>query len=297
VLAHAAPGGHLARRMAAAAELSPPARLAREQDPDRFLCAIFAPAARRESLFALIAYNAELARARAAATHPMAAMIRLQWWRDAVEEAADGRTTPRRHEVAGPLGEAIRAGGLDAADLVAMADAREAEADEVPVPTLDAFRAYLRGTAGRLAVAAGRLLGAPAGALPGLEARGAAYGAAGVLRSVPALARQGRCLLPADLLAAHGLDAEAVLRDPRAPGLRGVAAALLAPEAGLRAPPAEAVPRGWIAAALPGVLARRDARRLLAGSGVADRLGAPHGSARGVTDRLAVALAGLRGWA
>jgi phytoene synthase len=282
--------------MASAAELSPVARIARDQDSDRFLCAVFAPAERREALLALIAYNAELARARAAASHPMAAMIRLQWWRDAVEEAAGGRAPPRRHEVAEPLGRAVRAGDLDAAELVAMADAREAEAEEVPVPTLDAFRAYLRGTAGRFAVATGRLLGAPEAALPGLEARGVAYGATGVLRSVPALARQGRCLLPADVLAAQGLSAEAVLRDPHAPGLRAVAAALLAPEAGLRAPPAEAVPRGWIAAALPGVLARRDTRRLLARGGIPAGEGAPGGGVgRGVADRLAVTWAGLRG--
>jgi hypothetical protein len=117
-----------------------------------------------------------------------------------------------------------------------------------------------------------------------------------VLRSVPALARQGRCLLPADLLAAHGLGTEAVLRDPHAPGLRAVAAALLGPEAGLRAPPAEAVPRLWIAAALPGVLARRDARRLLARRGSPAGEGAPGGGVgRGVADRLAVTWAGLRG--
>ncbi len=53
-----------------------------------------------------------------------------------------------------------------------------------------------------LAVAAGRLLGAPRASLERLRALGAAYGVAGVLRSVTALARQGRCLLPEDVLAA-----------------------------------------------------------------------------------------------
>ncbi|MBY0330364.1 MAG: squalene/phytoene synthase family protein, partial [Acetobacteraceae bacterium] len=82
--------------------LSPPAAIARAEDPDRFLCALFAPAARREALFALIAFNHELARARAAARTPLIALMRLQWWRDAVRDAAAGKPA-RRHEVAGPL--------------------------------------------------------------------------------------------------------------------------------------------------------------------------------------------------
>ena len=71
--------------------LSPIAAFARAHDPDRFLAALFAPLERREAIFTLIAFNHELARAREATSHPMAALIRLQWWRDAVEEALAGK--------------------------------------------------------------------------------------------------------------------------------------------------------------------------------------------------------------
>ena len=218
----------------------------------------------------------------------MLALMRLQWWRDAVEEAAPGKP-PRRHEVAEPLAAAIRNGQLDAADLLSLADAREAEAEEEDdtIPTVSAFQSYLRGTAGQLAVIAGRLLGAPSDALPGLGRRGTAYGAAGVLRAVPALARQGRCLLPADALAAHGLTTAKVVRDPTAPALKAVATDLLGAEA-LRPPLPERVPAPWTAAALPAVLARRDARRLLAHGIIAEPI-------RTTGDRLAVTLAALRG--
>jgi phytoene synthase len=265
------------------------AEFVRRHDPDRFLCALFAPAARRDALFALVAFNHELARTREAARTPMVALMRLQWWRDAVEEAAAGKPPPRRHEVAEPLAEAIRSGRLDPNDLLGLADAREAEAEEEDgaIPTVAAFGAYLRGTAGRLAMAAGRLLGAPPQRLPGLGRRGTAYGAAGVLRAVPALARQGRCLLPADALAAHGLDAAKVVRNPTAPALKAVAADLLASDE-LRAPAPERLPTAWIAAALPAVLARRDARRLVARGVSAE-------PARTTGDRLAVTVAALRG--
>jgi 15-cis-phytoene synthase len=264
------------------------AAFVRRHDPDRFLCALFAPPERREALFALIAFNHELARAREAARTPMVALMRLQWWRDAVEEAASGKP-PRRHEVAGPLAEAVRNRQLDAADLLSLADAREAEAEEEDdaIPTVAAFQAYLRGTSGQLAVVAGRLLGAPSNALERLGRRGTAYGAAGVLRAVPALARQGRCLLPADALAARGLTAAKVVRNPTAPALKAVAADLLA--AGEVLPPApERVPTPWIAAALPAVLARRDARRLRMHGLRAEPV-------RTTGDRLAVTLAALRG--
>ncbi len=264
--------------------LSPIAAFARAHDPDRFLCALFAPAAQREALFALIGFNHELARAREAARTPLIALMRLQWWRDAVADAAAGKP-PRRHEVAGPLHAAITAGQLDAEALTAMADAREAEAEEEGIPTEAAFQAYLRGTAGGLAVAAGRLLGVAGPALAGLQEVGAAYGLAGVLRNLPALAGQGRCLLPADVLAAHGLTAEAVVA---APGeARPVVAALASAGLGRAVALRPAVPRGAVAAALPLVLARRDLRRLAAGREVPP--------VRGLGDRLAVMTAGLVG--
>src|SRR3984957_11908633 len=178
--------------------LSPAAAVVRRNDPDRFLTALFAPPDRREALLLLYAFNHELARAREVVSQPTLALIRLHWWREVIEGAR------RRHEVAGPLGDALDAGLFDAADLAAMIDGREAEA-EPAMPTLAAWHAYLRATAGGVAVAAGRLLGADAAMLERLRVLGTAYGMAGQLRSVAALARHGRCMLPEDVLAKHGL--------------------------------------------------------------------------------------------
>ncbi|WP_431284320.1 squalene/phytoene synthase family protein [Humitalea sp. 24SJ18S-53] len=263
-------------------DISPIMAFARRADPDRFLCTLFAPAAVRETLCLLMAFNYELARARTAARNPMAALIRLQWWRDAVAEAAAG-AAPRRHEVAEPLHAAIRAGRLPAEALTALIDAREIEIDEDGISSSVAFGAYLRGTAGGLAVLTGRVLAAPGTVMPCLEAMGAAYGQAGVLRSVGAHAAQGRCLLPVDALARHGLSPHSVMVDPSVAGpvLRDLARSALA------ALPCCTVAGGALAAALLVVLARRDLVALAAGRAVA----AP----RGVADRLAVAMAGIRG--
>jgi phytoene synthase len=266
--------------------LSPIGAFARQHDPDRFLCAVFAAPERREAIFALIGFNHELARAREAASNPIAALIRLQWWRDAVEEARAGRP-PRRHEVAAPLHAAITDGALDADALAGLIDAREAETEEAGLATEQDFVAWLRGTAGGWSAVAGRALGADAEAAEVLRGLGAAYGLAGVLRSVAAHAAQGRCLLPRDRIAAAGLSAEAIATAPGAPALavllREMAAEGLEALRGAR----RDLPGRAIAAALPAVLARRDLARLSAGR----RSAVP----RGGGDRLAVMVAGLRG--
>src|SRR4051794_28190129 len=97
--------------MARSEKLSPVGAIVRRHDRDRFLTALFAPAARREALFALYAFNFEVAKTREVVSEPMLGQIRLQWWREAVDEIfAGGRV--RSHEVVQPLAEAIRGGRL-----------------------------------------------------------------------------------------------------------------------------------------------------------------------------------------
>ena len=257
--------------------LDPVAALVRRHDPDRFFTALFAPPAKRPALLLLYAFNHELARAREVASAPPLALIRLHWWR----EVAQG--TRRRHEVAGPLGEAIAAGVLDGTALAAMVDAREAEV-EAGFSTSAGWEDYLRGTAGALAAEAGRVLGASAGVLPRLERLGTAYGMAGQLRNIAALARQERCLLPDDLLAVQAIQAEQVIANSQAPALRGVRAAIAARGKALLAEAGGGLPRAVLAAALPAVFARHDFAR-------PDAVPAP----RGFGVKAAVMLAAITG--
>ncbi|MDB5413960.1 MAG: hypothetical protein JWR10_2295 [Rubritepida sp.] len=252
-------------------ELSPCGAIARRHDPDRFFCALFAPAERREALFTLIAFNHELARAGEVASNPLIALMRLTWWREVVEHAVEGRPA-RKHEVAEPLHAAIRDGSLDAEGLIAMTEAREAEMEEEGIASTPALHAYLRGTAGGFAVVTGRLLGAPPAMLPALQQAGMLYGLAGLLRAVPALVTQGRCLLPRDAVDPHEVIAD--------PAVAGPTIAHLAATAPAR-PSLRGLPRNAIAAALPLVLARRDLQQLARGVEVR----------RGVMDRLAVVFA------
>src|SRR5215472_846603 len=96
------------RRSAAAARLSPVAALVRQHDRDRFQTVLFAPAARREALFALYAFNCEIARVRESVTEPTLGRIRLQWWRENIAAAYEDGPV-RDHDVVEALTDTIRA--------------------------------------------------------------------------------------------------------------------------------------------------------------------------------------------
>jgi phytoene synthase len=252
------------------------AALVRRHDPDRFLTALFAAPDRRDALFALYAFNHELARAREVASEPPLALIRLQWWREVVEGEA------KRHEVATPLSEAIAVGQLLPLDLLPLVDAREAEVYG-DFEIMQDWRTWLLMGAGGLAVAAARTLGA-ADPEPA-RLFGAAYGLAGVLRATSLLAAQRTCLLPRDVLARHGLSAEAFIDDPGSHAARAALTALVGEgQAILAQARRAALPRAAVAAVLPAVLARRDLAQWPAVE-IPRRLG----------DRFAVVLAGLTG--
>src|ERR1700760_1745073 len=86
------------RRSTEADRLSPVAALVRRHDRDRYQTALFAPAARREALFALYAFNYEIARLRQRVAQPVLGHIQRQWWRENIPAAFEGGV-PRHQSV------------------------------------------------------------------------------------------------------------------------------------------------------------------------------------------------------
>jgi len=251
-------------RSAAGDRLSPAAALVRLHDRDRFQTALFAPVAQREALFALYAFNYEIARVREIVHEEMLGRIRLQWWREAVEAAYAGRP-PRRHEVVVPLTAAIRECGLSRSHLDALIDAREADLDPGPPATLAALETYCEESSGRLMLLAGETLGLSGGAEGSLRHAGIAYGLAGLLRAMPYHAAAGRSYIPAALGVETGLDAADYRSGRSSPALRAAVAVVatraqdhLAAARGNRT----AIPRRGLAAVLPAVVASRFLARL-----------------------------------
>ncbi len=191
----------------ASTRLSTCADQVRRQDRDRYLTALFAPAERREDLFALYAFNLEVAKTAEVVSEAMVGRIRLQWWREAIEEIYGDR--PRAHAVIGPLARAVDRHGLSRAPFDRLIDAREADLAGEPPADLAALETYAEGTAASIFLLALGVLGSPADQGPAATAAhhlGVTWALTGLARAVPFHARQKRSYLPVDLTSEAGLD-------------------------------------------------------------------------------------------
>jgi phytoene synthase len=218
----------------ASTRLSTCADQVRRQDRDRYLTALFVPAERREDLFALYAFNLEVAKTAEVVSEAMVGRIRLQWWREAIDEIYGGR--PRAHAVVEPLVRAVERRGLPRAPFDRLIDAREADLDGEPPADLTALEAYAEGTAASLFALALGVLGlgvvdGPADRGPAAAAAhhlGLAWALTGLARAVPFHARQKRSYLPADLTSAAGLDTAELFKLRASPALARVVEAIAA---------------------------------------------------------------------
>ena len=165
------------------------AELVERGDPDRFLATMAAPPALRATLFPLYAFNVEIARAPWVTQEPMIAEMRLQWWRDALEEIETGGAV-RRHEVVSPLAELLDAEACATLDLAVAA--RRWDIYKDPFEDAAHFEKYLDETSAGFLWTAARLTGARASEEPAVRAWGRALGLANWFRAVPALEAANR---------------------------------------------------------------------------------------------------------
>jgi NADH dehydrogenase [ubiquinone] 1 alpha subcomplex assembly factor 6 len=177
----------------------------RAGDPDRLYMALFTSGQIRSRLLGLFAFNLEVASTRERISEAMLGQIRLQWWRDALDEIR--RNEPRRHPVVEALATWMPDAGDATFDLASsLIDAREADLEDAPFETVEQLKAYAEATSSNLIRLTLLALGIKDG--PAHEAAvpaGRAYALTGIIRAVPFLGAQGRVMLPASLLAEHGI--------------------------------------------------------------------------------------------
>ncbi|MEM6308752.1 MAG: squalene/phytoene synthase family protein [Pseudomonadota bacterium] len=166
--------------MAFSDDLNACAALVEKGDPWRFRTVMAAPPDARAKLFPLYAFNVEVSRAPYVTAEPMIAEMRLQWWRDALEEIANG--TPRRHEVVTPLSDLLSPG--QAQQLDRLVAARRWDCHKDAFEDHAALETYLRDTSGTLMQVAADLLTGPEDVA---QETGFALGIASWLTAIPAL--------------------------------------------------------------------------------------------------------------
>lgn len=201
-------------------------RIVREGDRDRYLSVLFAPEAKRPALFALYAFNVEIARVRDLIHEPLPGEIRLQWWRDAILGEAPAAGNP----VAEALVRTIREYELPPAAFDNMIEARLFDLYDDPMPSRTDLEGYCGETASALIQLAGLVLDRDAAlATADLAGHaGCAQAIAGLLRSLPIHLARGQCYVPRDVLSAAGTSPEEFVAEKGGAAAKRVIAAMTA---------------------------------------------------------------------
>jgi phytoene/squalene synthetase len=196
---------------------------ARKADPDRALILLLSPVAHRAPLCGLVILNNELARVPFQVSDMMLGLVRLQWWRDALTNAAEGGAGGHPALVA--LAPALREGRLPLVALVALVDAREQELDHLAPADLDALDAHMGATAGALGALMAGCLGASEPSVAAARLTGQAFGLVRTILAAAGSPHHLPELLPEQLVTEAGL----MQRGPLEPQSRPAVAAMLAP--------------------------------------------------------------------
>lgn len=177
------------------------ANLVRQHDADRYLLGLLYPAAQREAIWTLSAFNFEIAKTREVVSETATGLIRLQWWRDAIAKIYDGEVL--EHEVVKPLAAIIRTYDLDKELFDHLIYAREFDVEDRQPPTMDGFLKYAELTTVPLNKLVLKVLGEEEEGV--LHQVSVFYAAVGLLRAVPFHLGQRRFYLPESLMSAHGV--------------------------------------------------------------------------------------------
>jgi phytoene synthase len=169
--------------------------LVRRVDEDRWLASRFAPAFVRERLIAIYAVNYEIARTAEAVSEPGLGTIRLEWWREALEEIAEGvasRQQPALTELARVIKDQLHAKLLQG--IVA---ARSKDFEPAPFASWDELNSYVDDTAGVLLdVCIAQCAARRVAPKEFVTAAGRAWGYTGLLRAETHWHARGRSPLP-----------------------------------------------------------------------------------------------------
>lgn len=198
----------------------------RTADHDRYLTALYAPADRRDALFSLYAFNAEIAGIRDRIHEALPGEVRLQWWRDVIAADDDGVG----HPVADALKAAIAAHSLPRPAFDNMLEARIFDLYDDPMPSRTDLEGYCGETASALIQFAAMVLDpVEAPRFAELAGRaGCAQAMTGLLLLLPLHRKRGQCFVPADILAAAGSSPEEFVTGDGGPGAKRAVAAMIA---------------------------------------------------------------------
>lgn len=164
--------------------------LVKRYDPDRFFLSLFAPARHREALWALLAFNHEIAKTREVVSETQLGLIRLQWWRDEIGKIYEnGRVS--ENEILQALYKAIQTHNLPQDIFKTLIYGREFDLEGVLPTNIEGTLKYIEATNVPLMQLMAQILDIESNDIVAMN-----YGLIGLIRAVPFHAMQQRCYLP-----------------------------------------------------------------------------------------------------
>lgn len=193
----------------------------RTNDPDRYILAMVAPASFRAGLFALYAFNVEIARTRELVSEPPLGEIRLQWWRDGIGAIYSGEGL--HHGIGDALASAVSSYDLNRSHLDRLIDARSADLDDNPPESMAELLRYAEETTAPLLTLALEVVGENSPeAIEAGRRIGIAWSLIGLVRALPFHLRSRRQYLPRELTRRHAVNMTDLLEIRPSHGLNDV---------------------------------------------------------------------------
>ena len=183
----------------------------RRADLDRYLALLLMPEAVRDDILALMLFNAQIASIRDRVREALPGEVRLQWWRDVLAGEREGEA--RAHPVASALLDVMARRNLSSVPLLAMCEARIFDLYDDPMPDRASYEGYAGETASAMLQMSALLIDPKSAAASATASghAGVAQAVAGHLMMLPITQARGQVFVPADLLAATGLDRSGLL--------------------------------------------------------------------------------------
>lgn len=189
------------------------ANLIRTYDRDRFLISLFFPYKIRESLWGLFAFNHEIAKTQEVVSDSNLGYIRLQWWRENIQEIYNSPKPAQSHYILDQLAQAITEHNLPLKYFESLIRAREYDLGEITPQTLEDTIEYARSTNAPLMALAALITGRNTNTDP-TDIVAINYAVTGLLRAVPFHAAQHKLFIPQKLMEENNITLQNLKKNP-----------------------------------------------------------------------------------
>ncbi|EIW80953.1 hypothetical protein CONPUDRAFT_123770 [Coniophora puteana RWD-64-598 SS2] len=182
-----------------------------KHDYEGYLTSKFYPRHRQSGYYALRAFYIELASVQESVSNAVLGQMRMQFWRDAVKDSANGK--PPRHPVALALHDNITSLKSAPYHLKRIIDARDNELQNPTHLTMDSLTSHAESTASTLLYLLLSQFSLTSHDLSHAASHvGIASSLATLLRALPFHISKGQMVIPAEITAKHGVSQEEVFR-------------------------------------------------------------------------------------